>query len=220
MKEVWKDIIGYSGYYLVSNFGRIKSIIGWNGHKYIDINKILIPNVQKTKNNYKRLKITLTKNKSRKCYSVHRLVAEAFIPNPNEKPEINHIDSNPLNNNINNLEWCTHQENVIHSYKYGLRKPKYDEYAILNDYIVKNILSSNICNIHNISKSILYGILKRNGYKLKSISDGQNKYKIPLEKLLIDLKANISNIDLAKKYNTNRQLIGVYKHKFKKEGLL
>lgn len=62
-----------------------------------------------------------------KCVKIHRLIAEAFIPNPENKPFINHIDGNKLNNNVNNLEWCTNQENVIHAYKMGLCKIKRGE---------------------------------------------------------------------------------------------
>ena len=57
-----------------------------------------------------------------KCVKIHRLIAEAFIPNPENKPFVNHIDGNKLNNNITNLEWCTNQENTIHAYKHGLIK--------------------------------------------------------------------------------------------------
>lgn len=62
-----------------------------------------------------------------KCVKIHRLIAEAFIPNPENKPFVNHIDGNKLNNNITNLEWCTNQENVIHAYKMGLCKIKRGE---------------------------------------------------------------------------------------------
>ena len=64
----------------------------------------------------------LSKDNKAKNILVHRLVAESFIPNPNKYPCVNHIDGNKQNNNINNLEWCTHSENDLHAYKIGLRK--------------------------------------------------------------------------------------------------
>lgn len=103
MVEIWKDIKNYEGYYQVSNFGRIKSLKCWNGYKYIDKERLLNPYKQETGNNYYRNVVTLTKNKERKQYKVHRLVAEAFIDNPNNYPVINHKDGNPLNNNVDNL---------------------------------------------------------------------------------------------------------------------
>lgn len=76
-------------------------------------NKYLKPTVNK----YGYCKVTLQKNKYKKIFSVHRLVAQAFIPNPQNKPQVNHIDSNRQNNNINNLEWVTSKENTQHTVK-------------------------------------------------------------------------------------------------------
>lgn len=101
--EIWKDIKGYDGIYKVSNLGRIKSIRN---------NKILKLYKNK-KNNYISVHFSL-KNKQ-KNIRVHRLVAQAFIPNMLNKPYINHKDGNKQNNNANNLEWCTQKENVQHA---------------------------------------------------------------------------------------------------------
>ena len=114
-EELWKDIKGYEGLYQVSSFGRIKSLLGWNGHKYVYREKILNPYMQNSKGTYYRSVVKLKKNGKAKDYKVHRLVAQAFIPNPNNLPQINHIDGNPLNNNVNNLEWCTQKYNVNHA---------------------------------------------------------------------------------------------------------
>lgn len=101
MEEVWKDIKGFDGY-KISNYGRVKSLpkSGLGGHSY-DI--IMSPNVDK--DGY--LLIHLHNNKRRYIRKVHRLVAEAFIPNPDNLPVINHIDENKANNLVTNLEWCT-----------------------------------------------------------------------------------------------------------------
>ena len=94
--EVWKDIQGYEGLYQISNTGKVKRN-----------NKILKFSIAK---GYEH--ICLYKNNKYKPFSVHRLVAEAFIPNPENKPQIDHIDGNPLNNKVDNLRWATAKENI------------------------------------------------------------------------------------------------------------
>ena len=100
--EIWKDIDGYEGLYQVSNLGRIKSL----NYKRTGRTKIL--KLVKS-NGY--LDIILYNNGKCKHYLVHRLVAKAFIPNPDSLPEINHIDENKTNNKVDNLEWCTSKYN-------------------------------------------------------------------------------------------------------------
>ncbi len=111
--EIWKDIYGYEGAYKVSNLGRIQSLLRKNTK-----GKILNP----AKNNRGYLRLGLCFKGKIRYDSVHRLVAEAFIPNPKNLPEVNHIDGNKLNNRVENLEWVTKGENQIHAYKTGLRK--------------------------------------------------------------------------------------------------
>lgn len=117
MEEVWKDIKGYEGMYQVSNLGRIKrlekSFIDSIGRNYNYKEKIY--KLQKDNNGY--LMVTLPKSK---LFRVHRLVAEAFLENPNNLKEVNHIDGNKSNSNILNLEWVTHKQNMKHALESGL----------------------------------------------------------------------------------------------------
>lgn len=222
MKEVWKDIKNYEGLYQISNFGRIKSLSkprknGKNSGYYTK-EKILKQNIQIEKYGYKRYKITLTKNNIKKCYKVHRLVAEAFIPNPLNKPQINHIDGNPLNNNVNNLEWCTARENIIHSYKF-LRKQKYNKNELLK-MIKENKTPKEICKKLKISNTIYYNFLKKNNIKAMGNSYWKNKYNINLNNLLDDFKKGYTNKQIQQKYNCSKSIVATRKYQFRKKGLL
>lgn len=108
MKEVWKDVVGYEGLYKVSNVGRVKSL-----------KKDMILNVKPHYWGY--IIVCLTKDKEEKSKRVHRLVAEAFIQNPNNYPYINHINCIKTDNRVENLEWCTQSHNVKHNFKMGVR---------------------------------------------------------------------------------------------------
>lgn len=112
--EIWKDIKDYEGFYKISNKGRIKSLYNYkrNGTSFLQ---------PQLKRGY--FQIGLRKDKKRKWFSVHRLVAEAFIPNIYNFPCVNHKDENKLNNNADNLEWCSHAYNNT----YGTRIKKVKE---------------------------------------------------------------------------------------------
>ena len=103
MQELWKDIKGYEGKYQVSNFGRVKSL----NYNNTSQEKILV-NSLSNKGYYR---VSLSLNNKAKQYNIHRLVAEAFIPNPLNLPFVNHKDKNRTNNMVDNLEWCTIQYN-------------------------------------------------------------------------------------------------------------
>ena len=111
LEEIWKDIAGYEGLYQVSNLGRIRSldrkVCNRNGFA-IKKGKIL----KEAAVNIRYKKVNLWKDNTGENKLVHRLVAEAFIPNPNNLPEVNHKDENPANNCVDNLEWCDHGYNM------------------------------------------------------------------------------------------------------------
>lgn len=130
MKEIWKNIDGYEEIYQVSNLGRVKRLkkknIDVRAKSYIDEHIL-----KNRKNNYGYLEVILHTNGKGHPKKVHRLVAETFIPNPDNKPQVNHKDYNTTNNHVNNLEWVTHSENIKHSWMNPNRK-KSTRYAGCN----------------------------------------------------------------------------------------
>ena len=120
--ERWKVIEGYEGLYEVSDQGRIKRVSGWKNPKgaYIQASGIISEKNIK-KNGYKG--VVLSKNGKPTSFLIHRLVAQSFIPNPHNLPQVNHIDGDKTNNRVENLEWVTPQQNVRHAFDTGLKKP-------------------------------------------------------------------------------------------------
>ena len=120
--EEWRDVPGYEGKYQVSNFGNVKTLtrtVTEHRRSYIRKGKVL--NKYYNKDGYYKVKL-YNGDASFISPSVHRLVAETFIGNPNNYAEINHIDGNPSNNYVSNLEFCTKEHNVKHAYDTGLKK--------------------------------------------------------------------------------------------------
>lgn len=116
--KVLFDIEGYEGLYSITIDGLIYS---WgNGDSFTSDKKLKVIKQSLKKNGYCQVK--LFKNGVRKYFIVHRLVAKTFVSNPDNKPEVNHIDGNKLNNHANNLEWVTSRENQLHAFKLGLQK--------------------------------------------------------------------------------------------------
>ena len=138
LNEEWRDIKGYEGLYQVSNYGRIKSIK----------NNIKILN--RSLDNYGYDKRTLSKYGKAKTFHTHRLVAEAFIPNLDNKPCVNHIDGNKLNNRVDNLEWCTASENLKHAYRTNLRTNNFK-----GKFGKNNIHSKKIYQISKVDNKII-----------------------------------------------------------------
>lgn len=120
MKEIWKDIAGYEGAYQVSNLGRVRSLtrIVRNGTGFCPKNGRILRQNTNTKG---YLLVGPTVNRVQRTRPVHRLVAEAFIPNPLNLPEVNHKREPKTNNRVTNLEWSSSEDNMAHAVRNGLR---------------------------------------------------------------------------------------------------
>lgn len=179
-EEVWRDISGFEGLYQVSNLGRIKTLITeryinrWGGY-YIKqdpkIMKLSLYTKIKSKMYYR---IQLCKGKRYFHFTVHRLVADAFIPNPEEKPQVNHIDGNKLNNHVSNLEWVTDDENKKHAKRSGMiwRGHSINTSKLEEDQVIEirrlfdtgNYTKTDIAKMFKISVPATSSILKRENW--------------------------------------------------------
>lgn len=133
----WKDAKGYEGVYQVSDQGDIKRVRASRG---TNVGKILKPIANKK--GY--LKTRLTVNSKGKTILVHRIIAESFIPNPINLPQVNHINGVKSDNRVGNLEWCTNEDNIRHAFKNGLIKPAFlGKYGADHNRSIKVRLKNN-----------------------------------------------------------------------------
>lgn len=137
-EEIWKDIKDYEGLYQISNLGNIKNL------------KTNIVKTPSSSNIHSYLVVRLVKNKKGKCFNAHRLVAQAFIPNPDMLPIVNHIDGNIHNNRVENLEWVTNRQNMFHWI--NERKKELDpDLLFIKNFTGISILQ--ICKLVNANRS-------------------------------------------------------------------
>lgn len=135
-EEIWKDVVGYEGIYQISNLGRVKSLDRVEEVHRLDIDKIIRRprrgRILKQKLNqagYFVLHFRNTNGNGESWPQLHRLLGIAFLPNPENKPTINHKDGVKTNNSLDNLEWATMSENTQHAYDMGLAKSRIKDYS-------------------------------------------------------------------------------------------
>ena len=169
--EIWKPVKGYDDLYEVSNLSKIKQL---------ETGRIL-----KQSTHVAGYKVaTLRNNKGRKIFYVHRIIAEAFIPNPYNKPQVNHKNGMKFDNRLDNLEWVTHKENLIHCHKNGMGNCKSGEdhhNSVLKNkqveeirwlyasgkYTIKDLSTAYNCSIGTIQR-----IKNNDTYKVEEITQG------------------------------------------------
>lgn len=142
--EIWKPVVGFEGYYSISSYGRVKSEARRRENKLGSTSVVRERIRTACDNEDGYLILTLYKDGFEQTKSIHRLVAEAFIPNPDNLPQVNHIDGDKHNNNINNLEWCDGIYNIRHSVEIGLRDYSEICKTVRKAYKIRNCTSGKI----------------------------------------------------------------------------
>lgn len=121
----WRDVVGYEGYLEVSDTGLIRSVEREVRHRHNSTMRIKSREIKGHPDPKGYLKVRTSIDKEKTSIKIHRAVAEAFIPNPDNKPQVDHIDGNKANNNVSNLRWATNRENFDYSVANGLREKSY-----------------------------------------------------------------------------------------------
>ena len=146
MEEIWKDISGYERYYQVSNLGRVRSLNRVVNNPHVGNIKLIGKIKLCPQNSFGYPIVLLHRNGKQSIKKVHRLVAQAFIQNIDNKPYINHIDGDKANNKVDNLEWRTAKENVIHAISKGLTDPTKGKLSGIKHHLNKGVSQYDLNN--------------------------------------------------------------------------
>lgn len=216
-KEVWRWVVGYEGLYMVSNKGRVMSVPRIKQTKNRRYGKSGMEIAHHDNGNGYRI-LTLSRDGVHDQRSVHRLVAEAFIPNPSNLPEVNHKDGDKANNQVENLEWVTKSENMQHASReldaLGFNRTLTEEQviAIRNDARTER----EIGNEYGLAQSVINRI--RVGKTYKSYGGpiqkvGRSKQRKLTREQVIDIRTGkLSGIQLAEKYGVATSTISKIKN--------
>lgn len=162
MNEIWKNIEGYDGLYEISNYGRVKRLCKSVTNSFgTFISKEIILNGNISKRGY--VKQTLTKNGKGKTYLIHRLVAQAYLPNLESKEMVNHINGIKSDNKVSNLEWCTGSENIQHALDTKLLIPRKGSNIYFSKFIEKDVsIILYKCLVNKINPNVIAKELNTN----------------------------------------------------------
>lgn len=210
MQEQWRFIPGYEGLYQVNVKGEIKSF--YNGNK--GVSRTTEGHLLKhTKSSTGYYRVDLVKNGEKHSMKIHRAIALAFIPNPENKPYINHKDGNKLNNDISNLEWCTQKENMVHASQTGLlRKAEITRDELYQLYKCERHSLNQIARMKHMGYNRLLSYMEK--YHISK--NYGRKYNVPIEELKKDLANIVDNKELAKKYKCSVALIATRRFQLKR----